>query len=206
MRRLRRKLTYSNVVSTLCLFLLVGGGTALAANELGKNSVGTPQIRDGAVTAAKLHHDSVNGSKVDLSTLGTVPKAAKAAHATDATQLGGVAADEYQQGVMWARVAADGTILAQSGDIKSLHFNGNALYSLQFPQRVAGHAVLTSPAFQTDQQGGNITVLATPCGGETPDSTHCSPDPSLDTPHTLFVETVRNGSFADAGFYAVVFP
>ena len=31
MRHLRGKLTYSNVLSTLCLFLLLGGGTAYAA-------------------------------------------------------------------------------------------------------------------------------------------------------------------------------
>lgn len=36
----RSKLTYSNVVSTICLFLLLGGGAALAAGKLGKNTVG----------------------------------------------------------------------------------------------------------------------------------------------------------------------
>jgi hypothetical protein len=50
-----RHLTYPNVVSTLCLLLLVGGGTALAAGKLGKNSVGTKQIRNNSVTPAKLN-------------------------------------------------------------------------------------------------------------------------------------------------------
>jgi hypothetical protein len=49
-----RRLTYANVVSTLCLFLVLGGGAAFAASELAKNSVGTEQIRRGAVTPAKL--------------------------------------------------------------------------------------------------------------------------------------------------------
>ena len=40
--KLRGKLTYANVVSTLCLFLLLGGG-AYAATHLKKNSVGTGQ-------------------------------------------------------------------------------------------------------------------------------------------------------------------
>jgi hypothetical protein len=53
-RHLRGKLTYSNVVSTLCLLLLVGGGTAYAATHLPKNSVGARQIRKGAITPAKL--------------------------------------------------------------------------------------------------------------------------------------------------------
>jgi hypothetical protein len=55
MKHLRAKLTYSNVVSTLCLILLVGGGTAYAATQmLPKNSVGPKQIRKEAVTPAKL--------------------------------------------------------------------------------------------------------------------------------------------------------
>jgi hypothetical protein len=54
MRRLRDKLTYSNVVSTVCLCLLVGGGTAFAASELGKESVGTKQLAKEAVTLTKL--------------------------------------------------------------------------------------------------------------------------------------------------------
>jgi hypothetical protein len=55
MKTLRDKLTYANVVSTLCLFLLLGGGAAYAATEmLPKNSVGTKQLKTGAVTPKKL--------------------------------------------------------------------------------------------------------------------------------------------------------
>jgi hypothetical protein len=49
----RPRLTYANVISTLCLFILLGGG-AYAATQLPKNSVGTAQIRKHAVTKAKL--------------------------------------------------------------------------------------------------------------------------------------------------------
>jgi hypothetical protein len=54
MNRLGAKLTYSNVISTLCLVLLLGGGTAYAASQLGKESVGARQLRKEAVTPAKL--------------------------------------------------------------------------------------------------------------------------------------------------------
>jgi hypothetical protein len=54
MKRLRGKLTYSNVISTLCLVLLFGGGTAYAASQLEKESVGASQLKKGAVTPAKL--------------------------------------------------------------------------------------------------------------------------------------------------------
>jgi hypothetical protein len=81
---LRSKLTYANVISTFCLFLLLGGGTALAANQLGKNSVGAKQIKKNAVTTAKLKKGAVTGSKLKLSTLGTVPSATNAVNATNA--------------------------------------------------------------------------------------------------------------------------
>jgi len=54
MKRFRLRPTYSNVVSTLCLFLLLGGGVAYAATQLPRNSVGTRQIKAQAVTPAKL--------------------------------------------------------------------------------------------------------------------------------------------------------
>jgi len=53
-KRLRGKLTYANVVSTLCLFLVLGGGAAFAATHLPKNSVGAKQLKKGAVTPKKL--------------------------------------------------------------------------------------------------------------------------------------------------------
>ncbi|MBS1845598.1 MAG: collagen-like protein [Actinobacteria bacterium] len=54
MHRISGKLTYSNVVATLCLVLLVGGGTAFAATQLEKESVGTRQLKKEAVTPIKL--------------------------------------------------------------------------------------------------------------------------------------------------------
>jgi hypothetical protein len=53
MKTLARRLTYANVVATLALFVALGGG-AYAATQLKKNSVGTKQLKNGAVTAAKL--------------------------------------------------------------------------------------------------------------------------------------------------------
>ena len=55
MKNLRGKLTYANVISTLCLFLLLGGGAAFAASQLPKNSVGTKQLKKGSITPAKLN-------------------------------------------------------------------------------------------------------------------------------------------------------
>jgi hypothetical protein len=54
MKRIRSKLTYANVISSLCLILLLGGGTAYAASTLGQESVGTKQLAKEAVTGSKI--------------------------------------------------------------------------------------------------------------------------------------------------------
>jgi hypothetical protein len=64
MRRLRAKLTYANVISTLCLFLLLGGGAAVAASGLGKNTVGSKQVKKNAITTAKIKNAAVSSAKL----------------------------------------------------------------------------------------------------------------------------------------------
>jgi hypothetical protein len=59
MRKLQGKLTYANVVATLALFLVLAGGTTLAATQLAKNSVGTKQLKNDAVTSAKVKDGSL---------------------------------------------------------------------------------------------------------------------------------------------------
>ena len=51
---MRRHLTYANVVSTLALCLVVGGGGAYAATQLSKNSVKSRHIAKGAVTSSDI--------------------------------------------------------------------------------------------------------------------------------------------------------
>jgi hypothetical protein len=72
-RWLRGRLTYANVVSTLCIFVLLGGG-AYAATRLPKNSVGTKQLKNGAVTGAKVKAGSlpVSSFKEGQLPLGTI--------------------------------------------------------------------------------------------------------------------------------------
>lgn len=55
----RVKLTYANVIATLALFLALGGGGAWAATTIASNSVGTSQLKNGAVTAKKVTDGSL---------------------------------------------------------------------------------------------------------------------------------------------------
>lgn len=101
MKQARKRLTYANVMSSLAVFLILGGATAFAAvkkigaNEIKANSIKTGKIvkeavtagkikkgaitegkiADGAVTTNKIANDAVTGDKVKESTLGTVPNA-----------------------------------------------------------------------------------------------------------------------------------
>jgi len=65
MKRLRLHLSYANVVSTLALFLVLGGATALATNEIPKRSVGARQLRPGAITADKIRKHAVSAPKIE---------------------------------------------------------------------------------------------------------------------------------------------
>ncbi len=83
MKSVRRHLSYANVISTICLFVLLGGG-AYAAARLPAKSVGTAQLKAGAVTGAKIKDGTITGAKVNSTTLGPVPTAANADHSTSA--------------------------------------------------------------------------------------------------------------------------
>jgi hypothetical protein len=70
MANLRGKLTYANVMATLAVFLVLGGG-ACAATALPANSVGTAQIRADAVTGGKIQDGSVTGRDLAAQLLDT---------------------------------------------------------------------------------------------------------------------------------------
>jgi hypothetical protein len=93
---LRKRLTYANVMSSLAVFLILGGATAFAAKKIGssglkanavttakikREAVTTKKIKKNAVVGAKVKDGSLTGADINLSTLGTVPSATNAANA-----------------------------------------------------------------------------------------------------------------------------
>jgi hypothetical protein len=61
-RWVRRRLTYANVMSTVAVFVALGGGAY--ALSVPKNSVGTRQIKRSAVTSAKIRRSAITGAKI----------------------------------------------------------------------------------------------------------------------------------------------
>jgi hypothetical protein len=51
-------------MSSIAVFLVLGGATAIAAGQLGKNTVGSKQLKKNAVTTAKIKNGAVTGAKV----------------------------------------------------------------------------------------------------------------------------------------------
>jgi len=63
-KQIRNRLTYANVMSSLAVFLILGGATAIAAGQLGKNSVGKKQLKANSVTTAKIKKNAVTAAKI----------------------------------------------------------------------------------------------------------------------------------------------
>jgi hypothetical protein len=61
--RIRPQLTYANVISSLCMFLLLGTGVTWAATTLAKDSVGSKQIQKGAVGGSELKNRSLTAQE-----------------------------------------------------------------------------------------------------------------------------------------------
>lgn len=76
MRHIRKRLTYANAMSSIAVFLVLGGASALAAGKLGKNTVGAHQLKKNAVTSAKVKNGSLRS--VDFK-VGQLPTGARGA-------------------------------------------------------------------------------------------------------------------------------
>jgi hypothetical protein len=88
-KQIRKRLTYANVMSSIAVFLILGGATAFAAkkfgaNNLKANSVTTAKIKKNAVTAKKIKKDAVTTAKIKN---GAVTAAKIAAGAVGTSQL-----------------------------------------------------------------------------------------------------------------------
>lgn len=72
MKKLRDHLSYANVMSSLAIFLVLGGGAAIAAkNVLPKNSVGPQQLKKGAVRTADISAKAVKIGKIAPNAINT---------------------------------------------------------------------------------------------------------------------------------------
>jgi hypothetical protein len=130
-RRFRATFSYANVVSTLCLFLLLGGGMAVAATQLGKNTVGPKQLKKNAVTAAKVKAGAITGAKVKDGSL-TGADLQNGSLGGAELQDGSVSAAKLANGSVGAAKLADGSVGAaklQDGSVSGAKLQDGSVTS-----------------------------------------------------------------------------
>ena len=130
MSRFRPRLSYANVVSTLCLILVVGGGAAYAADtigsediingqvkspDIGNNQVRSVDVRDGELTGDDVLDNSLGTNDVATNSLfgsdifdGTLTSADIGTSAVASTEIANgsiVSADIASHGIDQSRIA-----------------------------------------------------------------------------------------------------
>jgi hypothetical protein len=110
-RRLRAGLTYANVMSTLAVFMLLGGSAYAAATingsrlkngtvsgkKLRYNTISGRKIRPATIYGAKIRQNTLTDREVDMSRLGKIGSARLADTATNATNAGKVDSKDASQ-------------------------------------------------------------------------------------------------------------
>jgi hypothetical protein len=125
MKRIRRHMTFGNVVAVMALFIALGG-TGYAALKLPKNSVGSKQIKKNAVSSSKVKNGSLK--KGDFAS-GQIP--AGAVGPTGAKGDQGLKGDKGDKGdtgdtgaagiaAAYARIDATGTLIGGAAQNKGV--------------------------------------------------------------------------------------
>jgi hypothetical protein len=186
MKQIRPHLTYANAMSTLAVFLLLGGASAYAAKKhtqkigttqikasavttakIKNSAVDSSKLRDGAVTNAELAAGSVAGANLQDGSVGSAKIAADAVTGEKVAEstLGEVPSASSANPAVFAQVNANGTV--DSGDSKGLTSPnvskaGNGTYCITVPSFVPRGAQVTPQANGTALTAANLTLGSTP--------------------------------------------
>lgn len=148
---LKSRITYANVASTLAIVMVVGGGGTAVAAGVARNSVGSPQLKAGAVktvdlgrnavTSAKVGPNALTGADIRESTLGRVPSAGVADRAAN---------------VLAVTVQTAGTLVPgqSTGATSSVRLSAGQ-YEVSFNRNVRGCAI--APSLSSPGAGGLFT-------------------------------------------------
>jgi hypothetical protein len=64
LKKIRKRMTYANVMATIAVFAALGMGSAYAATKLTKGSVTTKSIKNNAVKGTKIANNAVSTAKI----------------------------------------------------------------------------------------------------------------------------------------------
>ena len=137
-KRLRGRLSYANVAATLALFLALGGGAAIAANQIKARD-----IAKDAVGGSELKKNAAKGKHVKESTLSAVPTAGKANNV-----LWAVVRNPQDEGnATLARAGQTNTAAAENGGRVEVEFSRDVSNCVWLATRGSVGAVDETPGF-----------------------------------------------------------
>jgi hypothetical protein len=155
-KQIRKRVTYANVMSSIAVFLVLGGASAYAAKKIGsneikgnsittgklkKNAVTASKIKSNSITTAKIKNGAVTGPKVNVTNLAKVPSASNADNATNA--------------INWSRYYTSGLVKLSVGQTAPLLSIGPFTFYGRCTDLGGGEVEVESFA-KTSQAGSNI--------------------------------------------------
>jgi hypothetical protein len=173
-KQIRKRITYANVMSSIAVFLVLGGASAYAAKKIGSNeikgnsittgkikkeAVSASKIKKNSVTTSKIANGAVTGAKLNLGSVGTVPNAAHA-NAADtantantANAVNGVFAQKINYGVN--SVSGPQQIFNRAGLILTARCEGANNIEITATTAKGGSSIYTS-VVDTDSDNNNL--------------------------------------------------
>jgi hypothetical protein len=199
--QIHKRLTYANVMSSIAVFLVLGGGAAYAAKKIGSH-----ELRGGAVTTAKIKRNAVTRSKIKAEAISTT-KIAKAAVTNARLADGSVSLEKLAPGFISpaaerlshaANISAGGVVLTGSDGIAQANvvhpFAGFYCFSGLTPPPVGGIATI-----DYSESGENILIqLDTGQGPNCPIGTQAFVN-------TRKLISTSKSEATDAGFFIVLY-
>lgn len=178
MKKIRNRLTYANVMSSLAVFLVLGGATAFAATKIGSNEIKanailTGKIKKEAVTTSKIKNAAINNAKLADGSVsnakladGSVTENKIAAGAITTSKL---SASAQPTPVASLRVTSTGALVSASPGVDVVK-GGGSFYCVKLPFAASGGAVSTTG----NAEAGSHAQVSVPADA------NCNPFPGFD--------------------------
>lgn len=208
---IRQRLTYANVMSSIAVFLVLGGGAAYAAKKISTRKIDSGQLMGASVTKAKIKRGAVTASKIRKGAVrankisnGAVANAKLANGAVTLEKLvPGFVAPAAEKLSHAANVSAAGTVLAGSVGIAQANVShpkvGFYCFSGLNPAPVGGVATI-------DYSESGSSVVAQLDTGQGPQNICPAETQAFVNAREIgFKENKFGAEPVDAGFFVVLY-
>ena len=150
----RPRLSYANVTATVALFVALGG-SSYAALTLPRNSVGSAQIRTGAVHSSDVHDRSLRLRDLSLATRRELRGKTGATGPQGPVGPAGASAIRY-----FAAVGAGGDLVRGNATSASHTVSGSGAYTIGFAANVSAcvYSATIGGTDATTQPAGRVSV------------------------------------------------